>query len=374
MNRVKSFYLECLRVFAAFYVFIYHVSSETIHDIPYLSNQGFASFLHLNYSTAHCFVMIFFVLSGYLITMSASKPGITFRVFITNRLGRLYSVLIPSLLFSFLLAYFFKFSSYDIGRDIENLSLPLQRGLLNLFFLGQAYTLCSVPPFNGAFWSVQYEFIYYLFIGVFITIRNWWKYLILFVLLFISWIKILMLFPVWLMGSCLYYIEKKYKMKMSISIIIFFVSLGYLIYYLSNSSSMPFQKNTSDNHLFSYHLFLSWNFRADYLFAIVLFVNMFSLFQISEAINKKIGNTNWFKSIYEKSNIVGNCTYTLYLFHTPLLFFFATVLPYDRFNNFHVLGVIFLVIISVYLIARLTEWKVLFWRNNISSFFKLFVK
>ncbi len=374
MNPVKSFYLECLRIFAAFYVFIYHVGSERIHNIPYLSNEKFVSYLHLNYSTAHFFVMIFFVLSGYLISMSASKPGMSFRVFITNRLGRLYSVLIPSLLFSFLLAYFFKFSSYDIGRDIENLYLPVQRGLLNLFFLGQAYTLCSVPPFNGAFWSVEYEFIYYLFFGVFVTIRSWWKYLILMILLFISWIKILLLFPIWLMGSFLYFIEKKCKLKLSLSIVLFAISLATLLYYLSNSSSMPFQKDTSDNHLFSYHLFLSWNFRADYLFALVVFINMYSLFQISDAINKKIVNASWFQSMYDKLNIVGNCTYTLYLFHTPLLFFYATILPYNRFNNFHVLGVIFLVVITVYFIARVTEWKVVFWRNNVNSLLKLFVK
>ena len=213
MNLVKSFYLEWLRIIAAFYVFIYHIGSETINNKQYLSNEVYVKKLGLNYPTAHCFVMIFFVLSGYLITMSASKPNITFRLFITNRLGRLYSVLIPALVFSFITAYFFKYSGYPIGKNIENMSMPLPRALLNFFFLGQAYILCSVPPFNGAFWSVQYEFIYYLYFGFVFILKKWWKYCLLIGLFFISILKVFLLLPIWLAGILLFFLEKKIILK-----------------------------------------------------------------------------------------------------------------------------------------------------------------
>jgi len=369
MNPVKSFYLECLRIIAAFYVFIYHIGSERVENQQYLSNKKFVCTLGLKYATAHCFVMIFFVLSGYLITISASKPNMSFKLFITNRLGRLYSVLIPAMFFSFLVAYFFKYSNYDIGIDIKNLSFPIPRLLLNLSFLGQAFTLCSTPPFNEVFWSVQYEFIYYLLFGVFVLMKNRCKYLILMVLLFISWIKILLLLPIWLMGSFLFFFERKIKIKKTLSIFLFLVSSLSLLLYLFMSSAMPFQRNTSDNILFSFHLFFSWNFRADYLFGFIVFINMYSFFQVSEWINYKIGNSSWFRNLYKNSIMIGNCTYTLYLFHTPLLFLYATILPFNRFNNFHIFFLIILVGLSVYFIARYTEWKVKEWRNRIEYIF-----
>lgn len=73
MNKSKSFYLEIIRVFASFYVFIFHLGYEDFNGQQYFSNPSFVSFFNIRQETAHCFVLIFFVLSGYLITLSASK-------------------------------------------------------------------------------------------------------------------------------------------------------------------------------------------------------------------------------------------------------------------------------------------------------------
>ena len=372
MNSLKSFYLESLRVFAAFYVFIFHIGSESINNKQYLSNEKFVKTLNLNYTTANCCVMIFFVLSGFLITTSASKPNLTFKSFIVNRLGRLYSVLLPALVVSFLFSFFFRFFNFSIGQSLENLSLPIPRFLLNFFFLGQAYTLCSVPPLNRPFWSVQYEFIYYLIIGIAFLIKKWYKYFLLLIVVVISWIKILLLFPVWFMGSILYYINLKYKLNKFISVLFFIVSTYLIVCCLFNSSFLPFQKSTSDNRLFGYTLFLSWNYKANYIFGFLVFLNMYSVFQICDTSINKVGTNKIFIYLFEKLKIVGNCTYTLYLFHTPLLFFYSTILPYNRFNTLHIFGLFLLVLTTVYFIARLTEWRVLFWRQKVSYFFEFF--
>ncbi len=374
MNSVKSFYLELLRVFAAFYVFIYHVGSETIDNKQYLSNNKYTSFLNLKYSTAHFFVMIFFVLSGYLITMSASKPKLTFKSFITFRLGRLYSVLIPALVFSFTVEFFFKLFNYSIISKIDNISFPLLRFILNLFFLGQIGSFCSTPPFNGAFWSVQYEFIYYVVLGVVLLIRKPYKYFILFLILSLSWLKILLLLPVWLAGACLYYFQNKFILNKYISLLLFTTTSFFLIYCLFINDSFPFQKSTNENVLFGYVLFFSWNFLADYLFALIVFFNLYSFFQLSDSLIHGFDKSRMFLFLYKKIKIIGNCSYTLYLFHTPLLFLFATIFPYNRFNNYHILALILLVLITVFFIARLTEWKISFWRNIVSDCIEVLLK
>src|SRR5215211_9483731 len=100
MNKVQSFYIELLRVLAAFHVFIYHVGSIKIKDKPYFVSERFNQLFGLEYLTAHYFVLVFFVLSGLLITTSANRRKLSLKDFLVMRLGRLYSVVIPALIFS----------------------------------------------------------------------------------------------------------------------------------------------------------------------------------------------------------------------------------------------------------------------------------
>jgi hypothetical protein len=45
---------------------------------------------------------------------------------------------------------------------------------------------------------------------------------------------------------------------------------------------------------------------------------------------------------------------------------FFSISPYNYKNGFHQLALILSVLVSVYFIAKSTEWKVLFWRDKIS--------
>jgi hypothetical protein len=48
------------------------------------------------------------------------------------------------------------------------------------------------------------------------------------------------------------------------------------------------------------------------------------------------------------------------------MFLFFSISQYNYKNGFHQLVLILSVIVSVYFIAKSTEWKVLFWRDKIS--------
>ena len=370
MNKVKSSYLEILRIVSALYVFIWHFASETIKGDNYFCTCTFAKYWHLKKDSAHYFVVIFFLLSGYLITLSSLKKGVTYKSFIIDRLGRLYSVLIPALVFCFLIAIIINNGSFGMRDYIIHYNNLLYRFCINILFLSQSFNLSGSPPLNQAVWSVQYEFIFYIFWGALIFLKKTRRIVVILFLILISFPKILFLFPLWLMGAMVFYFEKK-KFHFIPSLLTFVVSTLIIFLFLIKPDLVPFNEFVNSDYFFGINLYFSANFRADYIFGLIMMINFLSFFAISEAMNCKIGQFLFFILFYTIVRKIGNCTYTLYLFHTPLLFLYATILPFNRFNNFHIFFLIILVVLSVYFIARHTEWKVLYWREKVSKAFKI---
>src|SRR3954465_11832287 len=111
MDKVRSIYLDLLRILSALYVFLFHIGSIGVDDSSSTTN-GLQNNSAFKYLSAHYFVIVFFVLSGFFITMSANRPNLTFKNFLIARLGRLYSVLIPALIFSYLCTAFLKLGNF----------------------------------------------------------------------------------------------------------------------------------------------------------------------------------------------------------------------------------------------------------------------
>jgi peptidoglycan/LPS O-acetylase OafA/YrhL len=376
MDKIRSLYLECLRISAALYVFIYHIGSSSLGDKLYFSTANFNKNLCLSNLSAHYFVIVFFVLSGFLITMSVTKPGMTFKSFLIARLGRLYSVLIPALIFSYLVD--FVLIHYDLipltvvksGDHFFISDHFFTRILLNISFLTQTWTLCSTPPLNTPFWSVNYEFIYYIAIAAIFLIKNNKLKLFLFIIILgIAWPKVLLLFPSWLAGSLLYFIRDKIIINKKISAALFLLSFCYLSAIIHNPNLIPFSRGTDDNQFFGFNLLFSWNYQADFIFSLVVAANIYFLFSISNSIVPKI-SAGILNNLHRFIMKIGNCSYTLYLFHLPLLFLFVSILPYDRTNYLHQIGLIILILTCIFFIAKYTEWKVAYWRSLVEKVLK----
>src|SRR5438105_11577903 len=80
-----------LRFVAAVLVVVSHASAQS------LSGGFLWSLQYIGYPA----VMIFFVLSGYVISYVASEKENTLSDYATSRLARLYSVLIPAIILTF---------------------------------------------------------------------------------------------------------------------------------------------------------------------------------------------------------------------------------------------------------------------------------
>jgi len=369
MNKIVSLYLDILRILSAFYVFIYHVGSDKIGNEVVFSTPNFSETLSLSYFSAHYFVIVFFVLSGFLITMSASRPNITIKTFMTARIGRLYSVLLPALLLSFLVAKILIVGNYYPINLVRNNTQIIQRILLNLTFLSQSWNLNATPPLNGPFWSVQYEFMYYLIIASWLLVKNNFKYVLILIIILLSGLKVMLLFPCWLIGSLLYLlISKKKTLNFGLSVILFFSTLILLFFILSGKINLPFEKTIGDHDFFGFLLFFSWNYKADILFSLIVATNVFAIFGLSKKI-EYLNSSSIVNKLHSKIQIMSNCSYTLYLFHLPLLFLFATIIPYDKTSSINQIGLIIMVLVAVYFIAKQTEWKVELWRGFVEKLF-----
>jgi peptidoglycan/LPS O-acetylase OafA/YrhL len=92
MSPALSVYLDLVRATAALLVLLYHASN----------NEFGGAWLQRGFShTGTPGVIIFFVLSGFVISWAVATKEKTFRVFIVNRLARLWSVAVPALALTF---------------------------------------------------------------------------------------------------------------------------------------------------------------------------------------------------------------------------------------------------------------------------------
>lgn len=202
-----SRYFDALRWFSAFYVMIYHLRPVLFAGYQQLPHKSvFIKAFYAATSMGYEFVMLFFVLSGYLISgtviRSVQKGGWSWKTYLLNRMTRLWIVLIPALLLTYLWAQI-QGAFFFYSGDLRWTTL-----LGNLFFLQGIYVANYGD--NLPLWSLSYEFWYYILFPclllLFASRRLVYKLLYGALSIGIALIvgkTILMYFAVWLLGALL---------------------------------------------------------------------------------------------------------------------------------------------------------------------------
>ena len=224
------FHLECLRGLAALLVLLHHVRvmlfAHFENFAPELQNavtRGFIFITGFNRGS----VIVFFTLSGYLIIkkVTSKLPAFGWREYMTDRLTRLYVVLLPSLLMTLLFVavgraiwvdHYAGGAGYNLRPD--QLEIGWQTLVENLFFL---QTLAG-PTLgdNSPLWSLAYEFWYYLLFPLIALAfhrrgsQRWVHFsLLMLITASVAWFNkdLLLLFPCWLAGGLVVLFEKHLK-------------------------------------------------------------------------------------------------------------------------------------------------------------------
>nr|WP_298164621.1 acyltransferase [uncultured Pseudomonas sp.] len=318
----ESLLLDFLRGFSAFLVLVAHTQQILVNPtwMPF-SLSGRSDVVPFVYSQIGALgVMIFFVLSGFLITYSigSNLKSNDFKRFdaakyFKDRLRRLF----PPLLFSqgvvlivFGVLYFFDANSsthFATGKELylarNELGFNVVDYLGSFFFLNTVVDGVNSPIVNSPLWSVAQEFWFYVVAGL--LVLSFYNRKILAVLavvlaFFISQGSVFILygFGVWLFGclAAILHMTKFHERKLMVVMAIFVITFavwGVLIYFNADS----FIKN-----------------RHKFVFGVAF--SLLLLLLLSNEALIRCSSCSWVvKKIAEQASY----SYTLYLIHFPLL-------------------------------------------------------
>lgn len=341
MNRGFSIYLDLVRFLAACLVYLYHSNQRLLVEaILPASNYG------------HSSVIVFFVLSGYVITYITDTKENTWTSYSASRLSRVYSVAIPAVVLTLILDAFGRalYPALYSGYPGDQLAL---RSLASLFFANEIWFISITSLSNVPYWSICYEIWYYAAFGLltFLPRRAGWVAVALLALVLGP--KVLLLAPIWGLGVLLYRWHWPKRWSIGWSWILLagtFLAIAAFHYFGISGTITDGLRDFMgpDRHKeFTFSKF----FPADYILGVLVFVNFAAMRNVAPLVERL------FLAVEKPVKILASYTFTLYLLHQPFFLFWAAVIRGDAKGYGYWIATTFLVAVSVGLVGYFTENK-----------------
>lgn len=302
INWQASLALDILRLISALLVMLHH--AYIMWDLSFIKAN--ISFL------GHFSVIVFFVLSGYLISFTTTNNNRGKIQYLKARLSRLYSILFPAICITAICQIAIYFLNSDLSSQYLR-SPTLIRYILSIFFLNEIWSYSLAPPLNGPLWSMSYEFWYYIIFGLWFFYSKSWKTLI-FPLIgcLIAGPSILLMMPIWLMGSLAYKLPRL-NIHRNVSWLLFalFLTTGFLL--MPKLMGLPYLLGKAP-------LYHANQFITDNIIGVFVALALWSI-PLTNISKPKPKSINSFRKI-------ADLTFPLYLMHYPLLVLFKAMFGY----------------------------------------------
>jgi peptidoglycan/LPS O-acetylase OafA/YrhL len=159
---------------------------------------GWLPLTHLSHEA----VIVFFVLSGFIIHHSTTNRLTTASAYAAARLSRMYSVVLPAIILCSALALLVEYSGFK-GTMTNYKEFAWSHAISSALFLNESWNNPATLSLNAPFWSLCYEVWFYVMFGVFVFARGAARWGLLALAALIAGPAILALLPVWLMGAWL---------------------------------------------------------------------------------------------------------------------------------------------------------------------------
>lgn len=333
-----SLYLDLVRWGAAMLVVLYHLK-EREFGTAWLN-------AHLP-GNGHAYVTIFFVLSGFVIAATMDRKRSLGPVeYALDRASRLYSVALPVLLICTAMAIWWPATQADAAYEFAR-TYPLATLLANALFLGNAWYLDAAPFLNGPYWSLCYEAMYYVAFGVWVFARGAARWGLLALVALVAGPKIALLMPCWLLGVWLYRWRNRVPLSPAAALGVALAALAVPVAlhaagagrFLKEGSALLLGDRYGD---FSH----SVNFLGDYVTALAFSLHLAAMYWV---------RLPWPAWLAAAARIGASMSFTLYLFHLPVVSVAMQLLGEHKRTNGAVVAVVLAVLLACYLLSRLTE-------------------
>ncbi|MGC1409288.1 MAG: acyltransferase [Acetobacteraceae bacterium] len=262
-------------------------------------------------------VIVFFVLSGFVIAYVTDGHDRTLADFTLNRLSRLWSVALPALVFGMVLFHFAGRSAFS--PEPADGGTWLRTGV-NALFVGQAWFLNVAPPLNGPFWSLNYEAWFYAIFGAWVYLSRPARAPVAATLAILAGPKILLLMPCWLLGALVYWNIGRWSLSEKAATALWACSLVLAILLVKSAIGTTlhdaFQAGWPRTAAL---LAFSGYPLTDYALAILVALNFFAAAHAHRLVGLLL-------PLGKPIRLLASFTLTIYLFHLPLLILFWDVL------------------------------------------------
>jgi peptidoglycan/LPS O-acetylase OafA/YrhL len=330
-----SLYFDLLRVLSALAVVLYHLWPQVYPDFP-LPWPG------------HSAVIVFFVLSGYMIAHVADRPGMSPGAYARQRAIRILSVALPALLLSAAIAPLAGETPLHSSGPMQFSAAEfLQRLLASLLFLCQSWRLDLLPPYNPPYWSLCYEVWYYIIFGLWRLGPARWRGPLVVVAAICAGPRALVLMPVWLMGVAVHRLQQHdFRLPPDAALSLFWLAAlaAFLVFWLDLYTPWRIWLEAHWPQAQAY-LRESARFGADYLLGLAVTANFIAALALERELHLLLHAGALLRSL-------ASYTYSVYLFHMPV-----TVLLWNGFGLHSAWLFIPALVWLLYVFGRCTEHR-----------------
>jgi peptidoglycan/LPS O-acetylase OafA/YrhL len=344
ISSAYSRYLDLLRGLAALIVALSHLKLFGV------AASDFGGWLP---DDGHDAVVLFFILSGFVIASSTDKKSNQgLRNYLLDRAARIYSVALPILLLAALLCAI-GWIEFTQQYQLKKLWLYIP---FHLSFLSQSWNLREIPFGLNPWWSLPFEVWYYILFGCAYFLKSWQRVGVCLLILVIMGPKLWVMLPIWLLGVWLY--RSNIAARISVSSALIFLIAGPVCYLLFMETQM--QNIVRDIFLIP---FGGWNahrlgyasyFGRDYVTAICFAVHLIGAQKLA------FNMPQWFA---KAATAMASVSFTLYLLHPIIYRTLSTHVMSPAHNPMVVYSIAALSVALAFIIAPATEGQRHNWRR-----------
>ena len=340
MNKAFSIYLDIVRFTAACLVYLWHSNQRLlVTDILPFSSYG------------HSSVIVFFVLSGFVIAYVTDTKENNFPSYAASRISRIYSVALPTV--------FLTLALDAVGRQLypELYDYPFDQFLVriasSLLLLNEVWFVSITSFSNVPYWSICYEMWYYVAFGLVVFCPGRLGIVLAAGLGLVLGPKVLLLAPIWFAGVVLYRWKALARLPESVAWILAVGSVvGIFAYHqVGVANVVAEQVKGVIGPRWHVELTFSKYFLSDYLLGLLVFLNFAAMRVVCKRLSPAL------LAIERPVRILAGYTLTLYLLHQPFILFWASVLRGDPSGHGYWWATTALATLSVVVVGQLTEHR-----------------